>query len=131
MQDGPAPGRGDDYFGGTGGAVEEGILARLVEVEAVMRVLERGHAEAARNQQRDELGDQRGFTRPTPAGETDDTHGSLIAKRPAVRPGVASQQRDDRLFGRLLHRAALGGTLPHLFFIPEQMALFGPIDVDR
>ena len=48
MQDRPAVGRRDDDLGGAGGAVEEGILAGLVEVEAVMGVLERGHADAAR-----------------------------------------------------------------------------------
>jgi len=68
--------------------VEEGILAGLVEVEAVMGVLERGYADAARNQARNELGDQCGFARPASAGETDDAHGFLIAKRPAARPGV-------------------------------------------
>src|SRR5450755_2753907 len=95
MQDGPAFGRGDDHLGGAGGAVEEGILAGLVEVETVMGVLERGYADAARDQARNELGDQRGFARPTPAGETDDTHGFLIAKRPAARPGVFYRRREN------------------------------------
>ena len=88
VQDGPAFGRRDDHLGGAGGAVEEAVLAGLVEVETVMGVLERGYADAARDQARDELLDQSGFARPTPAGETDDAHGSLIAKRPAARPGV-------------------------------------------
>ena len=55
------------------------ILAGLVEVEAVMGVLERGHADAARDQARNELLDQRGFARPAPAGETDNAHVPLIA----------------------------------------------------
>ena len=46
VQDGEALGRADDHLGRAGGAVHEGILARLVEVEAVMGVLERGHAAA-------------------------------------------------------------------------------------
>ena len=97
MQDGPALGRGDDHLGGAGGAVHEGILARLVEVEAVMGVLERRHAHAARDQARDELGDQRGFAGTAPAGETDDAHGALIPHR-AVPSSWAHGRPDIRSF---------------------------------
>ena len=86
MQDGEALGRADDHLGRAGGAVHERVLARLVEVEAVMRVLDRRHPAAARDQARQRLGDQRGLARAAPAGESDDAHGLchglLIAKTP-------------------------------------------------
>ena len=79
VQDGEALGRADDHLGRAGGAVHERILARLIEVEAVMRMLERGHPQAPRDQARQRLGDQRGLARSAPAGEADDAHGVLIA----------------------------------------------------
>ncbi len=79
--------RADDHLGRAGGAVHERVLARLVEVEAVVRVLERRDALAARDQARQHLGDQRGLARAAPAGEPDDAHlavhgASYIAKTP-------------------------------------------------
>ncbi len=92
VQDRPAPGRRDDHLGGAGDAVHEGILAGLVQIEAMMGVLERGHPHPPRQQARNELGDQCGFAGAAPAGEADDAHGTvletvhglLIAKRPAA-----------------------------------------------
>ena len=49
MEDGKALGRADDDLGCAGDSVHERVLARLVEVETVMRVLEGGHPAAARN----------------------------------------------------------------------------------
>ena len=77
VQDGEALGRADHHLGRAGGAVHERILARLVEVEAVMGVLERRHPQAARDQARQHLGDQRGLARAAPAGESDDAHGAF------------------------------------------------------
>jgi tRNA 2-thiouridine synthesizing protein A len=51
------------------------ILARPVEIELVMRVLHRRDLQAATDQNRDHLGDQRGLAGTAPSGETDNAHG--------------------------------------------------------
>src|SRR5690242_4074685 len=91
MQNSPAFRRRNDHFGRAGGAMEERILARLIEVETVVGMLKRRHRDAAGDQPRNQLGDQGGFAGAAPARETDDTHGPLIAKRPALQPGVADR----------------------------------------
>lgn len=56
----------------------------MPEIKPVMSVLERRNADPAGDQPRNELLDQRGFAGTAPAGEADDAHGPLIAKRPPV-----------------------------------------------
>ena len=51
--------------------------ARLIEVETVMGMLERGNATAASDQARQHLGDERRLAGSAPAGEADDAHGLL------------------------------------------------------
>src|SRR5262245_48478795 len=62
--------------------MEERVLAGLIEVKAMMRVLERRDFHPVRDQTRDQLGDQRGFARTAPAGEADNAHGALYSKTP-------------------------------------------------
>src|SRR6185312_12814866 len=83
--------------GGASGAVHERILARLVEIEAVMSVLERRDPQRPGSQARNELGDQGRFAGAAPAGEADDTHAAYIGRfalreqspeLPATQPGT-------------------------------------------
>jgi hypothetical protein len=46
MQQGPATGRGDEYFVGAGEAVAIAVLARLIHIEGVMSVLDGGNRQA-------------------------------------------------------------------------------------
>ena len=55
-------------------AVPVGVLAGLVDVEAVVRVLDHRHPQAALHEARDELLDQRGLAAAGPSGETEDLH---------------------------------------------------------
>src|SRR5664279_5309484 len=115
MQDGPALGRRDDYLGSAGNAMNEGILAGLVEVKTVMGVLERRHAQTARQQARNELGDQRGFAGTAPAGEADDAHKVLIATRTVAYPAprrVRGWRDRAKPPGKPARRAVHGGSRP-------------------
>jgi hypothetical protein len=54
-----------------------GILARLIDVEAVMGVLERRYRKTARDNAGDHFGKERGLAGAAPAGEADDAHDAL------------------------------------------------------
>jgi hypothetical protein len=58
-------------------AVGMRILARLIDVKAVMGVLERRYLQATRDQSRDDLAQQSCLAGAAPAGDTDNAHGSL------------------------------------------------------
>src|SRR4029077_18073893 len=108
--------------------VDERILARLIQIETVIGVLERGRFDSARDQARNQLGNTRGFAQAAPTGETDNSHGPLIAKRPAVKPGVL-RKGSTWLFvglGSRTFRAA-----GHLLFKPQAVGFFPPIAVPR
>ena len=79
MHQRPAPIRADQDLGRPGQAVGMGILAGLVDVEIVMRVLERRYREPPRHDPRDRLGEQGRLAGTAPAGEADDAHGGTIA----------------------------------------------------
>jgi hypothetical protein len=51
-----------------------GILARLIDIEIVMRVFDRLDAEPTREKRRDELDDQRRLAGAAPARKSDNTH---------------------------------------------------------
>jgi hypothetical protein len=53
-----------------------GILARLVDVEGMVRVLEGRNPQTTSNQSGDDFDQERGLARPAPTGETDDAHGT-------------------------------------------------------
>ena len=72
------------------------VLARLVDVESVMRVLDRGHAQAARGQKRDHAHEQRGLARSAPAGDADDFHAVIITQ--ARNMPSAPAQYSERLW---------------------------------
>ena len=71
----PAIRRADQHLGRPGEAMAMGILARLVDVEAEMGVLDGRDPMPARDEARDHLGEERGLARAAPAGEADDAHG--------------------------------------------------------
>ncbi len=73
----PAAGGADQHLGRAGHAVAVRILARLVDIEGVMGVLDRRHREPARDQAGDHLDEERGLAGAAPAGEADDAHGAL------------------------------------------------------
>src|SRR5260370_8450118 len=56
-----------------------GILALVVDVEAVVSVLDGGDPDPSLDQPRDQPGQQRGLSRPAPAGDADDAHAVNIA----------------------------------------------------
>src|SRR5262245_20090125 len=79
MHERPALGRTNQNFGGADHAVGMGILARLVDVEAVVGVLERRDRESPRDDAGDDFGEERGLARAAPAGEADDAHAALYS----------------------------------------------------
>ena len=83
MHDGPTPAGNDRDLAGAGLAVQPRILARLVGIEFMMRVLDGRYFQAALDQHRDHIGDQRCLAGAAPARETDDAH--CRTKRPFGR----------------------------------------------
>ena len=88
----PAPAGSDQHLGRAGDAVDVGILAGLVDVEAVMGVLDGGNGEAAPDQPRNDLCEQRGLSRPAPAGQSENAHGMIITP---AGPSLRRQYRHD------------------------------------
>ena len=82
----PRP-RRDEHLAASGPPVAVAVLAGLVDVEAVMRVLDQRNLDPARDQPGDHPLDQRRLARPRPSGEAEDACRSA-AHRP--RPSVAS-----------------------------------------
>src|SRR5215831_4461004 len=78
VDNGPAAARYDGDLAGAGAAMQPGILARLVGVELMMRVLDGRKFQAALDQHRDHLGDQRGLAGAAPASEADNAHADII-----------------------------------------------------
>ena len=69
------------------------VLSRLVEIEAVMGVFERGHALSLRHDARDDFGQECRFAGTAPAGEADDTHAAAYIRAFRAKskaPGVAA-----------------------------------------
>ena len=104
--------------------MEERIFAGLIQIKAMMSVLERRDFQPARDQTRNQLGDKRGFAGTAPARETDNAHGPLYSKTPGrkgrllTRRIVLGVSKADELgdldptTARLLRQiATAGGTL--------------------
>src|SRR5262249_35814375 len=73
-------------------AVPIRVLAGLVDVEAVVRVLDHGHAQAALHEARDELLDERGLAAPRPPGEAEYLHPPIVSGRHSP-PDIAALLR--------------------------------------
>src|SRR5205085_6241957 len=101
----PAARRGDEHLGGAGVAVTIGVLARLVDVERVVRVLDKRHPQPRAGEARDQLLDERGFAAARPAGEAEDLHTKTIFA-PAVASTTASRRRMNGLVKRRLPYSA-------------------------
>ena len=96
-------GRRDQHFVRLGGAMLVRILAWPVDVEAVMGVLDRGHAQATPAKFGNEPDDERGLARSAPAGEADRAHAPqpLLPSAPAfgylaVRPKKQKKKREEK-----------------------------------
>ncbi len=74
MDDCPAPARHDRDLAGAGLPVLPRILARLIDVEFMVRVLDGRDLQAAADQHRNHARDQRRLAGTAPARETDDAH---------------------------------------------------------
>src|SRR5712672_23453 len=74
VDDDPAPVGQDHDLAAAGLAVAVRILARLVDIEAVMRVLDHRYPETALDEARNELLDQGGLAAPRPSGEAENLH---------------------------------------------------------
>src|SRR5260221_11507191 len=85
--------------------VAVGILARLVDVEGVMRMLDEGNAQPARGEARDELLDERGLAAARPASEAEDLHTAIIFA-PATASTTASILRINGFVKRRLPYSA-------------------------
>ena len=81
----PAPGRGDQHLGGAGLAMHPGVLARHVDIELVMGVLDHGDAQAFFEQMRDDALQERGLAGAAPSCEPDHLH--LILRQPRRNRG--------------------------------------------
>src|SRR6516164_5986350 len=78
-----------------------GILARYVDVEMVMGVLDHGDAQALRVEMGDEPRQERGLARTAPSRKADDFHsGSLSAKamEPPSAPSLRAKRRNPESF---------------------------------
>src|SRR5215471_7386843 len=73
----PTVRRADQNFARPGHAMGVGILAWLVDVEAMMGVLERRYLEPPRDDAGDDLSEERRLAGAAPAGEADDAHAAL------------------------------------------------------
>src|SRR5512146_2114893 len=80
MHQRPAPIARHHHFTRTGLAVPPGILARLIDVEIVMRVLERRDADAALHERRHQARDQSGFAASAPSCKSEDPHCRYVAR---------------------------------------------------
>src|SRR5262245_14030757 len=70
----PAPGRDHGDLGSSGAAVACAVGIAVVDLEVVVRVLDRRHLEAAPGELLDQAYDQSGLARLLPAGNADDRH---------------------------------------------------------
>ena len=76
--DGHALRRRGHHLVGARLAMAPGVLARVVDVEAVVRVLDHRHPQPTQAQRSDQLLDQRGLARTGVTGETHHLHGATI-----------------------------------------------------
>src|SRR6185436_10596021 len=91
-----------------GVTVPVGVLARRVDVEAVVRVLDQGDLEAARGEARDELLDERRLAAAGPAGKTEGLHrvGKVFMRPPNLyqnhlAAGEGEHDREDATHQRV------------------------------
>lgn len=68
----PTPRRRHDDLARTSLAMLMGVLARMIDIECVMSVLDRRHSQATSNEQRDKLRQKCRLARSAPAGKTND-----------------------------------------------------------
>src|SRR3989441_5417436 len=98
VHDDPAPVGHDHDLAAARLTVAVRILARLVDVEAVMRVLDHRYPETALDETRDELLDQGGLAASRPSGETEDLHVRHCIR--ASFPGGYSERTAHFAFGK-------------------------------
>src|SRR5215213_5017361 len=94
--------------------VAVGILAGLVDIEAVMRVFDERHLDAVLREARNQLLDEGGLAAAGPAGEAEGFHAGCDAtpapscrpRRPAPQP-APGERRDWRIAGCRTRRPAI------------------------
>src|SRR4051812_33128081 len=96
-----------------------GVLARLVDIEAVVGVLDERNLDPMLREARDQLLDERGFAAARPAGEAEGFHAGCDAtpaascrRRRPVRPPAPGARRDWRIAGCHTRRPAIRRSAP-------------------
>src|SRR5687767_13087389 len=82
-----------------------GVLARMVDVEGVVRMLDERYAQPALHKARDQLLDERRFAASGPPRKAEDLHASIIFA-PASASTTASTRRTSGLAKRRLPYSA-------------------------
>src|SRR5262245_26261782 len=90
----PTVGRADQHLARPRHPVGMGVLARLVDVEGVMGMLEGRYLEPAGDDTWDYLGEERGLARAAPAGEADDAHAGIISGVADVKASPPPERGD-------------------------------------
>src|SRR3954451_20872585 len=80
-----APRRSDEDLRAAGVAMAIRVLARLVDVERVVGVLDERHAQPSADEARDQLLDERGLAAARPTGKAEDLHYPILSRRAAAR----------------------------------------------
>src|SRR5580658_3233329 len=70
--------RGNDYFARARLSVLIRVLTGLINIESMVGVLECRDSKAAPDEQRNQLGDERGLARPTPTDNTQDSRAAHL-----------------------------------------------------
>ena len=108
VHESPAAARRYEHFGATRVPVPVRILARLVDVERVMRVLQQRDRQSLRGEKRNQLLDQRCFAGAGVARKAEDFHGA-----PVYQQRVLLVQPD----GTICHVKTRENRKPHDFRI--------------
>ena len=74
VHESPAPRARDEHLARARETMRVRVLAGLIDVEVVMRVLQRRDRTTARDQHREDLGEQRGLAAAAPPREADHSH---------------------------------------------------------
>src|SRR5438094_776206 len=89
MDEGPADGRGHQHLSAAGLPMPPRVLARLVDIEAVMRMLDERNGQAARREARHQPFNERRLAAAGPAGESEEAH---VSEEPWPDPNARSRR---------------------------------------
>src|SRR5215471_10775939 len=107
-----------------------GILAGLVDVEAVMGVLERRDLKSACDDAGNDFGEERSLAGAAPAGQADNAHAALYSNPKRAcgdsESTAAIMKAPGNHAGRLNLRCGPSATLPAAFFLSAAVHRHGP-----